>query len=280
MAIARKGAAAWNRWRGTNLRVQPDLTRIDLSGRDLRGFDFRGVGLFKANLRNADLRGANLRQSILIKTDFRGADLTGAHVYGASVWDVKLSGAVQRDLVVTEPRQAIITCDDLEVAQFIHLLISNEKLRKVIEAITGKLVLILGRFRPPRKKILDGIREELRLRNYLPVVFDFDGPASRDTTDTVKLLAQLACAVIADVTTPASVPHELATVVPMIQQPVFPIISHRSRPYAMLRDLNRYPWMQPLRKYRSRDHVFRTIVPQIVADIARIAPPLRPTLIP
>jgi len=267
MAIAQKGVATWNAWRGTNLRVQPDLTRIDLSGRDLRGFDFRGVGLFKANLRNADLRGANLRQSILIKTDFRGADLSNAHVYGASVWDVKLIGAIQRDLIVTEPGQAVITCDDLEVAQFIHLLIANQKLRKVIEAVTGKLVLILGRFRPARKKILDGIRDELRKRNYLPVVFDFEGPVNRDATDTVKLLAQMACAIIADVTSPASVPHELATVVPLIEQPVFPIIANRSRPYAMLRDLERYPWVRPLRRYHSADQVFKKHIPQIISEI-------------
>lgn len=72
MAVARRGVEEWNAWRAANLRVQPDLTRVDLSGYDLTGVDFRGVGLFKANLSAARLVRANLRQSILIKTDSRG----------------------------------------------------------------------------------------------------------------------------------------------------------------------------------------------------------------
>src|SRR4051794_36036669 len=131
MAIALSGVAEWNTWRDSHLRVQPDLTRIDLSGRDLRGIDFRGVGLFKADLSGADLRGAILRQSILIKTNFEGADLTGAHVYGASVWDVNLNGTIQRDLVITDRFEPTITVDNLEVAQFIHLLLRNSKIREV-----------------------------------------------------------------------------------------------------------------------------------------------------
>src|SRR5258707_489261 len=145
MAIARQGVSDWNAWRAANLRVQPDLTRIDLSGRDLRGIDFRGVGLFKANLTGADLRGAILRQSILIKTNFGKADLTGAYVYGVSVWDVNLEGAVQKDLVITEPKQSLITVDNLEMAQFIHLMLTNQKIREIIETLTSKVVLILGR---------------------------------------------------------------------------------------------------------------------------------------
>jgi hypothetical protein len=35
----------------------------------------------------------------------------------------------------------------------------------VIDAITSKLVLILGRFTPERKTILDAIRDELRKRD-------------------------------------------------------------------------------------------------------------------
>ena len=64
----------WNLWRRNNLRVQPDLTRIDLSGRDLSKIDFRGVGLFKANLSGCNLSEAVLRQSIAIKTDFTNAN--------------------------------------------------------------------------------------------------------------------------------------------------------------------------------------------------------------
>jgi Pentapeptide repeats (8 copies) len=112
----------WNTWRNSNLRVQPDLTRIDLSGRDLPGIDFRGVGLFKANLSNCNLSKAVLRQAIAIKTDFRNANLSGAYIYGISAWDNQTDGATQKDLVVTEPHEPIITVDSIQIAQFIHLL--------------------------------------------------------------------------------------------------------------------------------------------------------------
>lgn len=249
IAIANSGVAAWNAWRAANLRVQPDLTRIDLSARDLREIDFRGVGLFKANLAGANLRGANLRQSILIKTVFDGADLTGAHVYGASVWDVGLNNTIQRDLVITDPFEPTITLDNLEVAQFVHLLLRNAKIREVIDTITSKVVLILGRFTPRRKSVLEAIREEARRQNLLPIVFDFEGPASRDTTETVRTLAHLARFVIADLTSPASVPHELQAFVPDVQVPVAPIIESTERPYSMFSDLLKYPWVLALTEY-------------------------------
>ena len=79
-----------------------------------------------------------------------------------------------------------ITVDNLEVAQFIYLLLNNERIRHVIDTITSKAVLILGRFTPERKAVLDALREELRKRDYLPVLFDFDKPASKDLTETVS----------------------------------------------------------------------------------------------
>jgi hypothetical protein len=44
-------------------------------------------------------------------------------------------------------------------AQFIHLLLHNEKLQRVIDTITSKVVLILGRFSVlERKQVLDALR--------------------------------------------------------------------------------------------------------------------------
>jgi hypothetical protein len=79
--------------------------------------------------------------------------------------------------------------DNIKVAQFIYLLLNNEEVRNVIDTITSKAVLILGRFSPERKIILDRLREELRLRNYLPILFDFEKAKSRDTIETIRFLA-------------------------------------------------------------------------------------------
>ena len=57
-----------------------------------------------------------------------------------------------------------ITIDDIEVAQFVYLLLYNQKIRKVIDTITSKAVLILGRFTEEHKRGLNAIRDELRRR--------------------------------------------------------------------------------------------------------------------
>ena len=115
----------------------------------------------------------------------------------------------QSNLIITRGAEAVITVDNLEVAQFIYLLLHNEKIRQVIDTITTKVVLILGRFTPERKVVLDAIREELRRRDYIPVLFDFDKPGTKDTHETIPTLARLARFLIADITEPKSIPQEL-----------------------------------------------------------------------
>ena len=67
-------------------------------------------------------------------------------------------------------------------------MLHNQKIRDVIDTIGWKAVLILGRFTDERKAVLDALREELRKRNYLPILFDFEKPSQpRDLTETVTL---------------------------------------------------------------------------------------------
>jgi hypothetical protein len=68
----------------------------------------------------------------------------------------------QKNLVITPFGEAAITVDDIKVAQFIYLLLNNKEIREVINTITSKAVLILGRFSDERKAVLDAIRDELR----------------------------------------------------------------------------------------------------------------------
>ena len=80
-------------------------------------------------------------------------------------------------MVITREDEPEITVDNIEVAQFIYLLLHNAKIRDVIDTITSKAVLILGRFTEERKAVLDALREELRKRDYLPILFDFEKPS-------------------------------------------------------------------------------------------------------
>ena len=185
----------------------------------------------------------------LAETNLEGADLTSCSVYGISVWDVNLKGAIQSNLVITPVGQPVVEVDNLEVAQFIYLLLNNKSIRRVIDTMTSKVVLILGRFTPERKAVLEAIRGQLRERGYLPVLFDFDKPESKDLTGTVTTLANMARFIVADLTDPSSVPHELATVVSGTVVPVQTILFKEQREYAMFVDLKkRYHWAWALGK--------------------------------
>jgi hypothetical protein len=49
--------------------------------------------------------------------------------------------------------------DDVEVAQFVYMLLDNSKLRNVIETMTSRAALILGNFAPERKEVLAALSE-------------------------------------------------------------------------------------------------------------------------
>lgn len=150
-----------------------DLSGADLGSANLRGADLRGASLAYANISGADfsgakLQGADLRRTNAVESRFDGADLSGCLIYGLSAWSMKVEGATQQDLVITDDGEPCITVDDIELGQFIYLLLNNNKLRGAIDTITSKTVLILGRFTPERKRVLDALRDALRERGYLP----------------------------------------------------------------------------------------------------------------
>ena len=97
----------------------------------------------------------------------------------------------------------------------------------MIDTITSKTVLILGRFTEERKAVLDALREELRKRDYLPILFDYEKPRSRDTDETITLLARMARFVIADISDAKSVQQELRAIVPDL--PSYPCNRSSSR---------------------------------------------------
>jgi hypothetical protein len=130
----------------------------------------------------------------------------------------------QQSLVITSWNEPDITVDNIEVAQFVYLLLHNQKIRDVIDTITSKVVLILGRFTAERKAVLDALRDEVRERDYLPILFDFEVPARRNTTETVTLLARMARFIIADLTDPSSIPQELQSIIPNVRVPVQPVL--------------------------------------------------------
>jgi Pentapeptide repeats (8 copies) len=231
------------------VRGGEDLFEANLSGAQLIEAKLR-----RANLREADLSGATLLTATLVETDFSGANLTDCSIYGISAWGLKLEGATQLNLLITPPNEAAITVDNLEIAQFIYLLLNNQKIRQVIDTITSKVVLILGRFTDERKRVLDAIREELRKHDYIPVLFDFDKPTTKDLHETITTLARMSRFVIADITDAKSIPQELVSIVEQLPSlPVQPILQQGCEPWAMYDHIKRYPWVLELYRYTTLD---------------------------
>jgi uncharacterized protein YjbI with pentapeptide repeats len=250
---------------GADLRMA-NLFTTELGAAKLRGADLGWADLTEANFSTANLSGADLQGATLVSTNLEKANLTACNVYGISAWDVRLEGAIQSNLVITPDDESPIQVDNLEVAQFIYLLLNNQKIRSVIDTITSKVVLILGRFTPDRKVVLDAIRDELRKRDYLPVLFDFEKPASKDLTGTISTLANMARFIIADLTDPSSVPHELATLVPGTVVPVQTIILEGQQEYAMFPDLKtRYHWVLEPHQYKSQELLIAQLGETVIA---------------
>jgi uncharacterized protein YjbI with pentapeptide repeats len=250
---------------GANLTAA-NLSGANLSVANLYRAILREANLSKARLRGTNLSDADLSHAILVKTNLKDAILTNCSIYGVSAWDVQLEGATQFNLVITRPHLPIISVDNLEVAQFIYLLLNSRKIRDVIDTIARKAVLILGRFTTNRKKVLDALREELRKQDYLPILFDFDKPASRDITETVSTLAHLSRFVIADLTDAKSIPQELMLIVPNLPSvPVQPLILTSQHEYGMFEHFTRYSWVLPVYRYRDEISLLQSLQEHVIA---------------
>jgi uncharacterized protein YjbI with pentapeptide repeats len=252
---------------GATFLCWANLVSANLSGAILTTTDLRWANLHRAKLAGALLSQAKLDGANLVEADFTKAHLISCHVYGVNVWRVCLEEATQKNLIITPlDEQPVVSVDHLEVAQFIHLLLTNKKIRDVIDTVAKKVVLILGRFNGERLAVLDGIRDELRKHNYVSVLFDFEPPATRDLEDTVRILAGLSRFVVADITDPKSVPHELRAIAGY-GVPIRPLLLEGSEgEYALLQSLRRkHDYVLETHYYRDLDDLLGSFYEDVIA---------------
>jgi Pentapeptide repeats (8 copies) len=251
-----------------------DLSEAKLHGAILRQVNLCDANLSRANLRkvdfedatliNADLRGAELNGATLVRTNLEKANLTGCSIYGISVWNVQLIDTNQLNLIITDEGEPTITVDNLEIAQFIYLLLEHKKIREVLNSVMERGVLLLGRFGNGGLELLQSVAEKLRDEKYLPMIFDFDRPDSRNYTETVKTLVGLSRFVIVDLSGP-SVPQEPYSTIPHFKIPFVPIIEKRRRIYSMFPDLLEYPWvLKPVVEFENKEHSRDLLLPSVI----------------
>jgi uncharacterized protein YjbI with pentapeptide repeats len=247
-----------------------DLTKASLSGARFEKANLSEVNLCRADLSRAqltkaDLSRADLTYATLVEADLTDANLTGCRIYGVSAWGLKLEETKQKSLIITTGDEPEITVDNIEVAQFIYLMLHNEKIRDILDTIGRKGVLLLGRFTEGRLEILEKLREKLRNLGFVPMVFNFDKPETKDFTETVRLLAGMSHFVIVDITNPRSAPLELQATVPDYMVPFAPILQDGEPPFAMFVDLQRkYHWVLNVIEYPSVDRLIEVLEDKIV----------------
>lgn len=232
------------------------LWKADLTAARLSAANLSAANLTMAMLRETDFSGANLSEAILdyailVETNLRQANLTGCSVCGLSAWHLHMEDAIQVDLVITAPSEPAITVDTLDVAQLIYLLLNNKQIHGVITSMTSNMVLILGRFTPERKPILEAIRDELRARQYTPLLFNFEKPLSRDFSESLRTLARIARFIIADLSLHKSIAQELRATLPGTAVAVQPLLNGTRRLYTMFPDFKQYPYVLPGYRYSS-----------------------------
>jgi uncharacterized protein YjbI with pentapeptide repeats len=252
--------------RDADLR-QADLQNANLHGAKLMGAQLEGANLTGTDLSGADLTGADLTNAILVETDLTGATIADCRVYGVSTWQLELEGATQRNLIITPVGFPDLTVDRLEVAQFVYLLLANPKLRDVIDTLTTKIVLILGRFTPERMVVLEAIRDALREHGYVPVLFNFEGPENQNVLETVQTIARLARFIVADLTDTKAVDQELQAIVPQIRVAIRPILHIEGQELGQtLRSLwAEYPdRLQKIYRYTDLDDLLASFMESVI----------------
>ncbi len=129
--------------------------------------------------------------------------------------------------------------------------------------MTERGVLILGRFGDGGLELLQAIAAQLRESSYLPIIFEFDRPESRNITETIKTLAGLSRFVIADLSGP-SVPHELYALVPHLKIPFVPIIEKGRKIYSMFSDISEYPWVLAPVRFEDKAQLLQLLPGEII----------------
>jgi hypothetical protein len=183
----------------------------------------------------------------LANANFCVKEIVETVVYGVSAWDLKTNDQMKQSNLIIEKTYELysdiisrgcipLMVDDIEMAQFVYYLSSHKKMRNMINALNSKGMLLLGQFRDGGLERLYKLRDWLKARNYIPMIFDFVRPDSLDYTETVVTMAGLSKVIFADLSG-GSVPQELHATMTNFQKPV--ITYSQQGAYSMFKDLKR-----------------------------------------
>lgn len=247
-----------------------DLTEADFSEADLTGANLQEAVLERTNLLAADLTNANLCFATLLGTNLEKAVVDNCSVCGISLWDVDLKDARQRDLDIMPPQQPVLAVDNLQTAQLVGMLLHQQKARHDVFSVSLNTVLVIGRFPPERKPVLEVIKDALRRCDYSPLVLDFLVPGPRDMNETVKTLGRMSRFIIADLTDDRRVAQTLDAVVHYLPSvPIQPIAQDGGGPGIESRHYFKYHWVLPVCRFKDTDDLARRVDRSVIAPVEK-----------
>ena len=135
LEILKEGVVAWNKWRGNNLNIFPDLSNADLGGRKLNGANFSDSNLSKTNFQEAKLIGANfskanLWHASLFRANMFFAYFDGANLIGSNLSESVLnqSGLLSANLTSANLSGTDLSGADLNRSSFCETILGNTNL--------------------------------------------------------------------------------------------------------------------------------------------------------
>ena len=139
---------------------------------------------------------------------------------------------------------------------------------EIMSELSQRRVLILGRFTGRRLEVLERIKSHLAKHSnrYIPELFTFRKPESRDLVEAIIGFAALSRFVIADLSEPKSVQSELEAIVPHFQSvPVVILINRTGKEYATFSSVQRREnVVKPTVRYNNVDDLVKKLDEQVV----------------
>ena len=136
-------------------------------------------------------------------------------------------------------------------------------------------MLILGRFTPERKAVLDALRAALAAqtdaqgnRRYITVMFDFAKPDSQDYLQPVTTIAHLARFVIADFTDSKIVNAEVSAIAAEVTLPILPLLQAGSPPeYLPGGWAAQYRGVLETHRYQDQESLIAGLADQVIGPV-------------
>jgi uncharacterized protein YjbI with pentapeptide repeats len=242
-----------------------DLLEATLRGANLQAASLVGANLTRADFSEANLYRADLSDAHMTETDFTNSNLTRSRIFGASAWGVKLNGATQTDLVISQPSELDITVDRFELAQLLYLLLHTDKILHLVSPISVQAVLLLGEWSVDHRTALNVLQDELRRRNYPCISVIFDKPAPTACQDAIFTLMRLARFTVADIGS-RHVQQELQANMATLVAPILPVVCGAEKQDAIdWQAPERCHWVLPLVACKNVDELSGAVEYKIIA---------------